>query len=250
MSKSKLHEILAVENTTKKKAGIILAETKKTFQEKKDHFDGLERVYHPLDDNGDMIAPEVKELVTTVGEKLDYTKKTLVSSIDVTLAKEATNSSGIAKAELKIGDNTFGELSATSLLALEQNLTQVRDLFKTIPTLDPTKVWVPADDRGEGIFRTNVEKKYRSVKKPTPMVMYEATKEHPAQVQILNEDVRVGHYEATYYSGRITPAKKAEILERVDTLISAVIKARCRANNVDVVDLKIGNKIFDYILKG
>lgn len=250
-SKNQLHQLLAVENDRKQKALQIVRESASVFLKKPDHFDGLRKTYQPYEEGGQKVEPDIKEIVTTVDEKLNYTQKAAIIAIDATISKEETNASGTVKTELKVGGKEFGEFSATSLLAMETWLNVLRTLYKEIPTLDPVKVWKPeptADKKG--VFTTDTEVKYRTQKIETPLVVYEATTEHPAQVQMVTKDTQVGQYETVYRSGKITPARKSEMLTRIDDLIDAVKRARARANKADVVNRKIGKAIFDYIDQG
>lgn len=73
----------------------------------------------------------------------------------------------------------------------------------------------------KGVYSTKEEVKFRSIKRPKVIVKYEATKEHPAQTELLYLDFQVGKYVTT--------------------------KVRTKANNVDVNNVKIGQKLFDFI---
>jgi hypothetical protein len=44
-----------------------------------------------------------------------------------------------------------------------------------------------------------------------------------------------------------SPARKAEVLNNLDVLRNAVKKARMRANNSDLVSIKIGQDLLDFI---
>jgi hypothetical protein len=78
---------------------------------------------------------------------------------------------------------------------------------------------------------------------------YEATDKHPAQTELLSLDFQVGKYETTYLSGKISVVQKNEMVKRIEKMIEAVKIARAKANNVDVVNIALGKKIFDYIQK-
>lgn len=244
--KNQLHQLLAVENDRKVQANNILQETIETFSKKHDHFDGIVKTYDAYDEAEQKIPPETKEIVTTVKDKLNYSKQAISKGIDAQISKEETNASGVVKAELKVKDTSFGDLSATSLLALEQHLIKIRNMYKVIPTLDPSKKWNQKDD----VYETDEEVKYRTEKKIEKIVKYEATKEHPAQVDLINIDRQVGEYKTIYKSGKITPFQKSQLLERIDDLIVAIKKARSKANESEVKNIKIGDKIFQYINSG
>ena len=245
MGKNQLHSLLAVEQDLVQQSNNVLSEASSFFVKKSDHFDGLKKVYVSKEEGDDEVPPEGKEVVSTVKEQLDYVAESFVKAIDATISKEQTNSSGNAKADLKIGENTFS-LSATALLSLEKNLTKYRDLCKTIPTLDETKAWVKDTSTDREIKKTEKQLIYRTKKKRVPLVLYEATDRHPAQVQIQEIDAQVGQYEQTYYSGRIFSLDKSNLLAKIDSLLLDVKKAREEANQVEAIQVKIGRAIIEY----
>ena len=244
----KLHQVLSVEDDLRTKANMILQEAKKTFSSKGDHFDSLIKVYTPNVDGGTQIAPEVKELVTTVKDKLDFTLQSVIASIDAKATISETNSSNTAKAELVVGEKPFGTFSATSLLDIEKGLVNIRSLLGEIPTLDPTKKWA---DNSSNIPHTNITEpyvSYRTEKTKKALVGVPATDKFPAQVTVYDDEQQVGKYETTYTSGKITPTQKSELLANADALILAVKDARSRANNVEAIDVKIAQKFVDFII--
>jgi hypothetical protein len=245
----KLFQVLAVEaDLVQQSKNILDIEAKNTFTKKQDHFDGLLKNYVTSESDGEQIPSESKEVVTTVTEKLDYTKDAVIKAIDATLSKEETNSAAIAKADLTLDDGTkFGTLSATSLIALEKFLVRIRDVYKEIPTVDPARTWNKDVTSKRDLYIAPVETKFRSVKKQVVLVKSPATDKFPAQVELVQSDVQVGRYETTYITGRLQPIEKSNLLTKIDNLIMAVKKARQTANNVDAVDVKLGAKIFNYI---
>lgn len=242
-----LHELLAVQKDLANKAVAITHETIATFQKKTDHLDGMLKVYQPNEEDGDAIPPESKQIVTTVAKKIAHTMESAIPSIDAEISKEETNASGKISVELKVGDITFGNLSVISLLALEKQLTSLRNLYKSIPTLDPTRIWSQDEKEEKGVYKTEVETKYRTSKIQEPLVLVPATENHPAQVQLVSKDVRVGTYETVYTSGRLTPRQKSDLLSRIDALIVSVKKAKAKANQTEALDIKIGERIFNFI---
>lgn len=245
----KLFQVLAVESDLNQQSRAILdVEAKSTFTKKQDLFDGVQKNYIPLDSDGEQIPPETKEIVTTVKEKLEYAKTSTIKAIDATLSKEETNASGIAKAKLILDDGTdFGTLSATSLIALEKYLVRVRDVYKEIPTTDPTRTWTKDKTSARDIYIAPVDTKFRTVKKQVVITKSPATDKFPAQVELIQSDVQSGKYETVYSTGRLQPIEKSNLLTKIDNLIMAIKKARQDANNVDAINVKIGDSIFAYI---
>jgi len=245
----KLHELLAVEGSLRSSATNALGEGITTFTKRSEHFDGVLKTYSPMDEDGEQIPKDEKAIVTTVDDKLAFVAKQVSKSVDAIVSKEMTNSSGSAKSAVKIGNDEV-ELSATSLLALETQLMEIRAMYKAIPTLDPARVWKKDTGAGSGFMKTDPEVRFRVVKKQVPIELAPATKEHPAQVQLVVKEEQVGSYETIYNSARLTPGEKSERLGRIDSLIRAVKKARVKANQVIAQDVKIGSKIFNFINKG
>jgi oligoribonuclease NrnB/cAMP/cGMP phosphodiesterase (DHH superfamily) len=245
---NKLHELLAVEQDRKHKANQAVGEAIKVFTKQDVFFDGMSKHYVSLEEDSEQIPDEIKEMVSTVKEKMSITQEAVIAGIDAHISKEETNAAGVAKSELMVDGKNLGTFSATSLLALEGQLAKIKELYQAIPTLDSTKKWL--FDSQKGFYKTEEEVKFRSVKRPKVIVKYEATKEHPAQTELLYLDFQVGKYETVYTSGKITPAQKATMLKRIDDLLEAVKVARSKANNVDVNNIKIGQKVFDFINEG
>lgn len=244
---NKLHEILALEQDRKIKANQVIGESVKTFTKNSSSFDGMIKKYIALEEFSEQIPDESKEMVSTVKKTLKNALEPVVVAIDATLSKEETNSSGVANAELVVGDKSFGTFSATSLLALEAHLQKVLELYKAIPTLDTSTKW--HFDEQNDFYRTEGEVKFRNIKRPQVIVKYEATEKHPAQTEIMNVDFQVGKYETTQFSGKITPIQKSQLLAKIEKLIEAVKIARTKANNVELKETKIASEIFDFINK-
>lgn len=245
--KAQLHELLAVEadltNTTK----AMLEEAANTFAKKPDHFKGFvksltyfDETRRSEDERGE------KALVTTVSDKLNYATNYAARLYDAVLQKEEANQR--ANADLVVDGTTIGtNLPATFLLGLESRLKAVQQVLLAIPTLDPAMIWSEDAGAGDGIYRAEPQTAKRGEKQVRSKVLYEATKEHPAQIEKWNEDVAVAKIETVHTSAMWTPRKKADVLGRLDKLIRATKKARQRANTVEVSNLRVGKALFDYI---
>lgn len=244
---NKLHELLAVEQDRKHKAAKTIGETKKLFTNKAPYFDGMVKRYVALEEDSEQIPDEVKGMVTTVKKSLEDAQAVITQGIDAHISKEETNCSGVAKAELEVDGVKFGTFSATSLLGIEGHLNKMRELYQAVPELDTAKKW--EFDNQQGVYTTEAEIKFRSVKRPKVIVKYEATEKHPAQTELLYLDFQVGKYETLNTSGRITVTNKKDMLARIDRLVEAVKVARSKANNVEVNNTKVGDKLFDFVHK-
>lgn len=240
-----LHQLLAVEKDLVSKAHMKLTETHDSFTNKTDHYTGILKRYSPDNEEGTKFPDESKGVVTTVNEKLNDTKNSVIKAIDAVISKEETNNN--IREKLIIDGKDYGEFSPTSLLALEKMLMHIKNIYKLIPTLEPSKTWDPQPGSDRDIYVTQKETTYRTEKCMEVIELSPATKEHPAQTQLVQIDKQVGQWEKIYYSGQLTPKQKSIFLERIDNIIVAVKKTRALANQAEVVNMKIGKDLFSYI---
>jgi len=239
----KLYQHIITENEVKGAADKITKETMKVFKSR-DLLEGFYREYQPKDAAGDQLPTEAKEVVTTVEERLAWTEKKIAELLDFELVKDAGNMS--AKADLVVGERALAkDVPATYLLALEKRLREIRAYYDAIPTIDMSKNW---EDGGKpGHRKHGPVEQYRTAKKTIPVVLRPETKEHPAQVKAETQDVQIGKFLHTNFSGSAHPKDKAEWIAKIDRLIAATKRARMQANEVEVGDQQIGKEIFDYI---
>jgi hypothetical protein len=246
----KLHQHLAVEPDIKGREEKVRKECIKTFKDRQSHFDGFVETFKPVEENKTDEVEKEKHVVETVQSKLDYVQGSIIKLIDFVYQKELANTT--AKADIKVEDEEGKEhelgkdVPATVLLNLESRLKDIRSIYDSIPTCDPAKKWFE-NKNAANQYITNPEKRTRTKKTPKPIVLHPPTKEHPAQTQLIHEDIETGKLEIIHMTGRLTPAQKSKLLGRIDDLIQAVKKARQRANDVDMSNVKIGKELFNYI---
>lgn len=239
----KLHQLIV---SGKEVSGVyskIVQETSKKFKEGQ-IFTGYSKVYTPLNSEGQPLDPETKELVTTVPKRLEYTDEAATALFDYEASRDSTNC--VAKADLVVdGVLLAKDLPATYLLSLENKLREVRNAYDEAPTLDLSKKWEKTESSPD-IFATKA-KQYRTKKETKGVVLSPSTDKHAAQVKEVTEDVTVGHFDIVTVSGAIHPGTKSELLRKIDRLIVAVKQARMKANEAEVIDVKVGVSIFKYI---
>lgn len=241
---AKLHELIAVEGDLKATAQRVLADILQLFTQGQVRLIGQVRTYAPVDESGERLFGESTELATTVGDELKGLRAAFVRYVDVSVDKEITN--GATKADVVVdGKTVLSSLSAPALLNLEQRIAALRQAYAAIPTNDPTETW--KIDPQSGVYVSPPRDTYRTNKVPKAIIGAPATKEHPAQVQYYNDDVRVGTWTTTKRSGMLSPIEKRDLLERVDTLARAIKEARQRANDTDVAGVRVADKLFDFI---
>ena len=244
---SKLHELLSVEGDLEGTYRKIIEETITTFSKKPDHFFGSIRSLEWFSEGMPDHPEEHKALDTTVSAKLKYQEGHIIRYLDAVLQKEATNQNAVS--DLVVDGKVLAEkVPATFLLGLESKLKIIRASYQAIPTLPPGIEWTADPQRGENIWkRVHPEEQYKTRTEIVPQILYEATKEHPAQVEKISETKNVGLFTRQVWSGMLTPAEKARILGKIDTLIRATKKARQRANSTEVEKCQIGKVLFNFI---
>ena len=249
---AKLHELLAVESNLENQANKTLQDLSGTFSNKRHLFEEKRVTFLSNEENSKAVTEEQKDIQTTVGKEIDWISKILAKAIDVSYQIDVANTQ--ANADVVVEDENeplLRSVPATALLQLEKKVKVIHDLVAAIPTLDPAKGFTEDEQRGKGIFKAREVQKTRTKKTVRPLILYAATKEHPAQVKELSEDLPVGSITEQEWSSLITPSTKSLLLERCDKLLRAVKKARARANEKDleVQGHKIGRKLLDYVFQ-
>jgi len=246
---TKLHELLAVEGNLDNQASKLAADLANTFEKKRHLFEEKRTVFTPNTEGAQPESTVQSELQTTVpgqlAELADYIAKAWDCSFQVAVANTQ------AKADVVLEDGTVvaKDAPATALLELEKKLLEFQKLLTATPTLDPAKGFQLDSSRSESVFKARDVHKTRTKKDVKVIVKYEATKEHPAQTELLNTDVPIGTVSEQEWSGMITPAAKTALLARCENVYRAVRQARSRANEVEIKqDQKIGWALLNQVL--
>ena len=243
----KIHELLAVEGDLKAEAQRTLNRISGLFTSGQGKFVGKVRKYQPLSEGGEVFADEVTELATKVPDELGAFCAAYGRWIDAAVQKEVSNRDTHADVEVD-GKVILGDLPAPALLNLESKLGEIRKFYAAIPTNDTTERWMRDEQNNRWVSSPRIT--YRTKKVPRSFEAAAATKEHPAQVTVFQEDERVGTWEQVIYSGMLSPVDKQKKLERLDQLARAVKQARQRANNTEANSDKVSDTLFGFINGG
>lgn len=248
---TKLYELLAVEKNLENQAGKARTEVMKTFSDKRHLFAQKTITFKSKDEGAEPVTESQSDIQTTVNKELDWLSGIMAKSMDASFRIDVANTVARADVVTEDGKTLLKEVPATALLRLEHTIKNIHDLANAIPTLDPAKGFTPDMDKGPDFFKAREVAKQRTKKVFAPVVMVPASKEHPAQVEKLFEDVSIGTVNEQEWSALITPAHKADILDRVDRLLRAVKKARSRANEQEIKlpeDQSAGKALLAYVL--
>jgi hypothetical protein len=169
--------------------------------------------------------------------------------VDLEVQREVGNSTPSACQPITVNGVTFS-LPPNAITGLMKRLIEFRQAVEKMPTRDGTRIWNHADDGRGGVYITDkAEVAEKTEKVMVPVVLSPATDKHPAQVQAIQKDVVVGHYEKLVLSSAPTVVEKSAMLANIDKWVSALTVARQTANEVEVPDFKIGVALFNDIVK-
>lgn len=240
---AKLNQIIAVEKGVKSRSFQDLTEAHHAVQ-KPALLSGISRTYQAKDEEGEQLPPESTKVQTRAEEVLRQIGTTLTKLFDVTATKDATNC--VARADVVVDDRVLlSDVPVTYLLFLEKQLTDLHTFVKKLPVLDAAESWVFNDSAD--CWSTEPVRTIRTKKVPRNHVKAEATEKHPAQVEVYYEDISVGYWTTVKFSGALPAKRVSTLLDRVERLQQAVKFAREEANNAEVVDKHVGDKVFGYL---
>ncbi len=248
---SKLHELIPVNNALEGQVDKCASDLTELFTKKHHHFtEKLVTVTSKEEAGAPSTVEEQLALQSTVRKELNWMRPFWIKAIDS--AHQINVGNTVAKADIVLenGDVLVLDVPATTLLELDKTLVKIKNLLAVVPTLDPAKSFKTDPQRDLGVWVARDITRVRTAKRQKAIVLYDATTEHPAQTQLISEDVPVATVTTQEWSGMITPAMKADLLDRCETLMRAVKAARARANEVvvDVEANRIAHSLLNYVL--
>jgi len=242
---ARLNQIIAVEKGVKSRSFQELTEAHHALQ-KPTLLSGIARTYRPRDEEGEALPPESTKVQIKAEDIVRQTGEIMSRLFDVTATKDWANC--LARADVVLdGQVLLGQVPITYLLFLEKQLVDIHTFIRKLPVLDAAETW--AFDSSADCWATEPVQTLRTRKVPRNHVKAEATDKHPAQVEVYYEDVTVGYWRTVKFSGALPAQRINDMLQRVERLQEAIKFAREEANNVEVTDQKIGDKVFGYLFR-
>jgi hypothetical protein len=239
----KLNQIVAVEKSVKSRVYGDFTELHKASQ-KAELFAGFSKNYRKRDEEGEDYPPESKRVQLEGGDVLTQVAKLMTELFDVTATKDFANCHALADVVVD-GQTLVSSAPVPFLLFLEKQLTDLHTFVDKMPTLDPADEW--QSDPNSGLFKTSSLATQRTKKVQKPVVLYDATDKHPAQTQLITEDVVIGYWDTVKQSGALPIPRKRELLDRLEKLSQAVKFAREQANDAEAEEKKVGAAVFGYL---
>ena len=238
-----LSQVIAVERSLKGKW-----ESDKTAlhreSEKAEFFQGFTRTYRPLTEGEETYPPEAKRVQLRAEDVFTRLRERLTDLFNTTATKDNANCA--ARADVIVdGAAVLLDIPVPTLLWLEKQLTDLNTFVAKMPTLDPAYDWAP--DAASGLMKTSVETTHKTKKAQKALVLAQATEKHPAQTQMIVEDVVIGYWDQTRLSGAMPAPARQAILRRIESLLKAVKTAREQANTTAAPPVDIATKVFGYL---
>jgi len=243
MKTPKLNQVLAIEKGVKSKTHSTLTQLYHRVQ-KNALLAGQSRIYLPLDEEGVKLPPESQRVQVRADDVLKDVRKALVELFNVTAQKDMANRGASGDVDID-GVNLLEGVPVTYLLFLEKQLTDLKTMIAKVPTLDADTSWTW--DANAGVFRSEATETTKTKKVQKPIVLYPATEEHPAQTQLVTEDVVVGNWTTVRQSGALPADRKEQLSERIIKVLEAVKFAREQANSADAPKHTLGDDILGFI---
>lgn len=241
---ARLNQIIAVVKGEKQRVYEAITKLHQAVQ-KGDLLRGQTRVYRPKDDDGETLPGERSAVQVKAERVLDDAAGLWARLWDLLATADEGNTRATADVVVD-GQVLLAMVPATTLLAMEKQLADVRTFFAKLPVLDPAHEWTY--DPNVNAYTTKPVDTTRTKKVPRVLTKAEATDRHPAQVEVWHEDITVGYWSTMHQSGALPQARVTQLVGRIDTLLVAVKAAREAANMVEVRDQHIGKPIMDYLL--
>jgi hypothetical protein len=242
---TRLNQVIAIEKGVKSRVYGEVTELHKESQ-KAEPYAGFSKTYRKRDEDGEELPAESKKVRLVAADVLKRVAALDTELFDVEAQKEWANAD--ARADVVVNGRVLvKQAPVTFLLFLEKQVSDLRTFVDKLPTLDDAEDWT--EDPNSGLFRTGRVTTHRTRKTPKVIVKYEATKEHPAQTELVHEDLVVGYWDTVKTSGAIPAPRKARLLERLDQLHRAVKIAREEANEREAPKVEVGATVFGWLLE-
>lgn len=219
------------------------------FKNKQGMFEGIKKTFKPREGyQEDARYMGTTKVATTVDEKLQWFEENAVPYLKNLFSIESTNSKGAKKVELKVGNVSFGFLTALDLMRLKTVLTKKEweEMYNNVPVRSDAEVWEPCTDgeyAGREIFQTPMQTGVTRTTESEEVILKDPNLDpaklpanYNAKTTIKKRTVETGDYTLQKFTGAWTQRQRAELLRRRSQLLAAVIEALKEVNDVESED--------------
>lgn len=252
MSVKKLSVLLGLRDKVEKSFANMLDDMFQKFKNKQGLFRGYRRTYTAIDGYADEPTKRGYELVaSTVGEQLDWFKQHSKDYFKVVLSIEKTNSQAVV-ADLVVNGENWGSYSTLELLRLKSILdSKFRAMLQELPIRKETVLWTKSKDENyinREIFESPLERGFSKTTLKESYILPDPHADHKRQPMIAEKSmqVNIGEYTSQEFSGEMSNRERAELAVKYDVLYKAIIEALETANNIEVKESDLGDKVLNY----
>ncbi len=242
---AKLSQVVAIEKSTKSRVYAEVTEIHKALQ-RTEPLKGIARAYTPKNDGDDVFPSESTPVQLRAERLMEQAQTAWVAMFDTVAQKEWANQGATADVIVD-GYKLLENVPVCYLLFLEKQASDLRAFVAKLPVLDPAESWEYSDN--QDCWQTKPKQTTKTKKIRKPVVKYEATKEHPAQVEMMDEDIVQGTWSTTHYSGALPAARVSDMLRKVERLQDALKMARESANDRPAPEKLAGRAILDFVFR-
>ncbi|HEY1705534.1 MAG TPA: hypothetical protein VGG75_38095 [Trebonia sp.] len=250
----RIHQLLAIISGVNTETDTALARVSQVVA-KPELFSGMEKESVAASDSVDpnhqrrRVTPDVKKKVAyTAVQVLDDVKTLLTAKWDTALTLDTAQ--GAAKADVVVGPHTvMHDVPVRHLVYLEGELTKLHAIVQALPVLNGVQDWTN-ENTEPGQWRS-VRPQEGDLKDKVMFNWHRGngTPTIQEQVDVMTRDEIVEYNTTVSFSGALEAKRKAELLDRLSALRTAVKMAREEANSATVTERNEGAEIFSWLLR-
>jgi hypothetical protein len=259
----KLKLVLALTQDAASRYAAMIRDYTKFFSNQQGAFLGHKNTYQPKDEAvDDPSKRSYARVITTVPEKLTYFIENTQDYIQNVLTKERTNGKGLAKAELIVAGDSWGEFTSNELLCLKSILDkgELATMIGNIPVRTETDNWAPTTEEEylkRNIFQkplvTQIHKttvKESFILQDPNLSSLKNTDAYKPQLASKDTVMELGVQTRQEFSGQWSHLERANAFSRLTELRGAVTIALEKANDVEVEEsILTSQKLFGFIFE-
>lgn len=260
----KMNTLLAKTEHSASSFAQMLANYNNFFKSKQGAFRGEKKTFVPRDGYfDDPSKMGTTTVVTTVNEKMDWFNDQFKNYLNEVFSIESTNSAGAKRVELKVGNQSFGMLTALDLMRLKNILTSkdIISVFENIPVRSDATVWSKSDNpeyAGRDVYETEIMRGVTRTTEKDEVILKDPNIDplhlpanYNARTTVKSKTVETGDYTMQQFTGEWTQRQKAELLRRRSELLAAVITALKEVNDVESMNSNLDvDSFINYLYKG
>jgi len=246
-----LHQLIAVQRGVDEEVAKTLGSVRHLLavEGDQDPKTGLSRTYQAREEGGEELPAQSRRVQITAAELTGRAVTALERLFNLKFTREEGNCNARANVVVD-GVDVLTDVPVGYLMFLEAQVDQIVGMIDQIPTLNPADEWTDtAPGLRDGVWASAPRKTAVTKRMPQVQVMYDATKEHPAQVRPYETEVTVGWWTTVKYSGQMDPKVQQDMRARAIKVKDAVRKAREQANRLEVTDRQ-ATPLLNYIFTG